>query len=576
MKDRVKKEPTDLISAWNSYLLLVGLALLVFFNVLFNDFVFLDNTYIVNNPVIAHFDFMKIIQNESNTSGGFFRPLTALYFGVVYTIGLHEAFLFHLLQVIFRVIVGCLLFSIFSTFFKRTVALFLAAVYTVHPINYSTTAYISNSADALYMLIGIVASYLVVKNIWTERKRFLILIILFLGLLAKESGVLFFGFILLYIFLFRRKEFTFYFWGELITLLLYLGLRYVSNGFPPTDNSLIPITQLPLMERLLSVPQIIYYYLKNSFLPLYLGINNLWYVKAMTWKEFYLPLLYILFFMGSLVSLGFYCLKTSKTLFKKYLFFSIIFAGGLSAYLQIIPLDYTVAGRWFVFPMIGLLGILGIVLELTTRSSKKLFAVFAIVVILYAARSVYTSNVFDNNLSFFTYATDSTPNFFNHYALARTLYGEKQYDQALIQIKKSQNLLDYDLSYALEGNIHRKLGDEKKAVVAYKTSLEFHDKESHAYESILYLELIKYLLREEKYMKAEKLLYEALPRNMRDEQMWILFAYTEYHLKQTKQAIAALKEAYTISPHDPTLFQMHNAIKEHEQFPEEITERLLK
>jgi len=262
-------------------------------------------------------------------------------------------------------------------------------------------------------------------------------------------------------------------------------------------------------------------------------------------------------------------------LFKTYIFFLFFFCFGLSAYLQIVPLDYTVASRWFIFPMIGLLGLVGIFLEAAYKYTKHLALLAIILIALLSMRTIYLNTIWNNNVSLFTYAASKNSNYFNNYALASTLYANGNYKEALPYVKLSEASFAYDIAYALEGNIHKQLGDKKNEEKAYKKSLALHEDTPHPYEVVTYINLSKYLLETKSYSEAEKLLYEALHRNAKNDTLWILLSYTEYQLQQYDKAGASLKQAYVINSRNLAIHDIYIHLIKKEPLPASFEHNLL-
>src|SRR5579864_338112 len=66
--------------------IIIILGLVVFFNSLFNGFVWDDNTYLINNPEIHTFNLEVVLGKNLFNYSGFYRPIPALYFAGLYTI----------------------------------------------------------------------------------------------------------------------------------------------------------------------------------------------------------------------------------------------------------------------------------------------------------------------------------------------------------------------------------------------------------------------------------------------------------------------------------------------------------
>ena len=116
----------------------------------------------------------------------------------------------------------------------------------------------------------------------------------------------------------------------------------------------MPITLLPLGQRILTVPAIVLYYLKTFIYPSTLDFFQIWVVKHPTYTNFLVPLFADSLFIAVTVLLGVYVYRKQNSLFLPYLFFTLWFLAGLGFHMQLVPLDLTVSERWFYsFPSSG-------------------------------------------------------------------------------------------------------------------------------------------------------------------------------------------------------------------------------
>src|SRR6185503_7649111 len=112
-------------------------------------------------------------------------------------------------------------------------------------------------------------------------------------------------------------------------------------------------------------------YLKTFAFPVSLTHNQLWVISQISFQSFYFPLIVVCMFFTFISLAGLYVRKKSNKLFKSYIFLTLWFLIGLAIHLNIFPLDQTVADRWLYLPLVGLLGMIGVGLELIIINKKK-------------------------------------------------------------------------------------------------------------------------------------------------------------------------------------------------------------
>jgi tetratricopeptide (TPR) repeat protein len=343
-------------------LLLCLIAFGVYFPVLFNGFVGDDFLQIVQNTDVHSVkNFLHFFASSTYESGGaegvagiFYRPVMMVSFALIYHFFGATPLPYHLLQLIVHIANGILLYWFLRRFFSSMWAFGVGLIFLIHPINSEAVVYSANLQDVLFFFFGMVGMNILRKkraNVWLVSLFFL------LSLFSKESGVLFLLISSLYCWLFMREHFRSRILLNGAVLVLYLFLRYGVARMYLNHGAVVPIYSAPLWERLLNIPAIVVYYMKTFFWPFSLGVEQFWLIRSVGVGDFFFPLLICLGLLGLLVMGARYLWRLKRKLFSSYLFFCCWFAIGLVLHLQLIPLDATVADRWFYFPIVGVLGL---------------------------------------------------------------------------------------------------------------------------------------------------------------------------------------------------------------------------
>ena len=419
--------------------ILIGL--LVYGLSLFNGFVWDDEEQIVNNVFVHSVKNIPLLFQSStfNTGGAgvsagtYYRPLMMTFFSFVYQLFGPNPFFFHLFQLFFHILTAILVYLMFKHFFKEMTAFFMAIIFLVHPAGVESVAYISAVQDIFYVLFGILAFYIVIKNRakFEFKNIFLINTLLFLSLLSKETAILFFIIIFIYQLIFDRKfifENLIFF---MMTVGIYALLRFALAGvfFTPYHNA--PIVQLSLWQRIMMIPAIFFYYLKLFFYPLDLAVMQHWVIRTLDFRML----------LGSL-SAGILALLLWKKRFNRnFIFFFLWFIITIFPYLQIFPLDMTVAERWFYLPVVGLLGMMGAV---WSKSGNKLVIMGVIIIAIFSIRSFFRTMDWKNGLTLYGRDIKISKGAFdleNNYGVE--LFRAGDYQEAKVHFLKSTELAPY-------------------------------------------------------------------------------------------------------------------------------------
>jgi 4-amino-4-deoxy-L-arabinose transferase-like glycosyltransferase len=152
---------------------------------LFNGFVWDDDSYIRNNPLVQSFNLPDIF---SSFSMGNYHPLTMFSLAIEYKLfGLNEAG-FHVVSLVLHLLN---VFLVFNLILRLTgqfqIAIVASLLFGIHPMHVESVAWISERKDLLYSAFFLVALIYYVKFTQNETKKYYFLSLLFflLSLLSK-------------------------------------------------------------------------------------------------------------------------------------------------------------------------------------------------------------------------------------------------------------------------------------------------------------------------------------------------------------------------------------------------------
>lgn len=394
------------------FIIIIGL--IVFLNTLFNGFVLEDRAEIVRNPSVhsvTNIPNIFLHQVGGQETITYYRPLLFTVYTLLYALFQENTFPYHAVQIFFHIGNAILLFLIFKKFLRNTIAFFLALIFLVHPINEETVAWITNMQEVLFLFFGLLSVYLLQRTKAGYKTIIAASLCLFLSLLSKETGILFFVIALLSVFLWKRSVVAFHVLCSCIAGVLYVLLRltaYISLQ----KEALVPIMKLTFWERMTNVPAIIFYYIKTFFFPKDLVVYHSWVIQRIRIDTFFLPLFMDNLFFLILVLMCILIIKKTKKP-AIVLFFSLWFVLGLAFHLQIFPLDFTVADHFFNFPLIGLLGFLGLFFQSFTfnKAMVRICGILAtLILIVFSLRTIVRNTNWESQTAILSHDERVSPN----------------------------------------------------------------------------------------------------------------------------------------------------------------------
>jgi tetratricopeptide (TPR) repeat protein len=584
------------------FLLFILIGIAVYFPIFSNGYILDDLRYIINNPEIHQINLPVLLGPNKFNSSLYYRPVEAVYFAFLYSLFRDQAFFYHFLQLTLHITASLLIFLLSSRFFTKRIACFLALIFLVHPINVESVAWISATNNQLSLSFGIAAFLLAMDRRLDPPTLSFTVVLLLLGALSRDVGVLFVPLIITYRYFFKK--------GNLKPLLLSgIGVGVASVlmrlfiGKPTAVlYEEIPIAALPFWERMLNAPAIFTFYLTTFFYPQRLVFQQDWVVNKLTLQSFQLPLLFnVAFFVFLCLVLSMLYKHDTRAAgtdtppahaqshkltkrrrllledgwFWPFAFFSLWFIIGIAPLLQIVPLTMTVAERYFYFPIVGILGMIGVGIEALCTSfpryRKVYYACALILLSLYSMRTLIRTFDWKDLRTLYGHDVKEHPD--NHKlnsGYANQLVKAGEIDEALPFAKKAVSLHPTIDNLNKLGYIYQRKQQYKAAYDAYAQALALavadppHGEFYKEAERLVYENIAILLLLQQNYDELGRFIRtHALKRYPNDAKFYLFLVYTEYGMQHKEAALQAAARANQLSPgkvSGVTMYNIHHSL----------------
>ncbi len=558
------------ISTRTAAAVLLFLGLVVYFNALFNGFIIGDDEdQIIQHPYIRsianiprNFTGSTYFRAESNQAYGlYYRPLMQSVYAVLYSFFGADPLWFHLAQLVLHSINALFVFLLFRAVMRKPIALLLSIIFLVHPINSETVLHSANMQDVLFTLFGIAALLLLVTLQKISMRRYLLVgALLLLSLFSKESGLLFVLLTGVWMVLVAKDNvFKIALVGS-TALGIYVVFRFMVAQIPLHATTISPFIRAPASARFLNLPKIVASYVIATVWPQRLSSSHFWLVEHVTVADFYLPLAIVgLVLVGAIY--GYRRITNAKLRFW-YIFFLIWLVIGIGMHSQLLVLlDDTLAFRWFYVPLVGVLGMVGIVLTSVRAQRLKLFWMSAtIIVLLLSVRTVIRTFDWRNSWTLTVRDLAISPgNYFLENNLGTLFIRQKQYDQAKPYIVSSvarypymSNLNNMALILAHEGQFEKARQYFERSLVAGGGYGVYQN----------YINVLLYMMKD--YKAVKQVSTTALEYYPEGPYLWIALAQAEYALGNTEAALTAARRALLLTD-SALIVEVYSAITENRE-----------
>ena len=576
---KVKNKKTSGLKDWMVALLIAGFGFLLYANSIQNGYV-LDDELVCSRNSFVQSGFAGLgdiftgswYEGFNGEKDRYYRPMMLAGFAIEKQLFGHQAWVYHLMNVLTFALLLFLLYHVLRLMFSKrsywlpvTVCLLFAA----HPIHTEVVANIK-SRDELYAMLGLLGMIYGLLR-YTQDSQNKHLIIAFssyaFALLAKESSLAFLALAPLTLYFF--SDFSFQRIGKLTGGYILLAAGYllirmqvissepvafetIDNGLFSTDSSsdqlATAIGMLGKYMGLLIFPHPLSFDYSYNQIPI-VGWGNI-------------GVLVSLLISGGLIAYAIWRTKQKDPI--SYAVFWMIITFVVTSNILLL-IGATFAERFMFIPSLGFCIIVGLLIHQYLQKdllspTKPYYALMGVVLLLFSAKTITRNQVWESNFTLFSADVGTAGNSTrvqSHYAKA--LYDEAMVtkdgarkkeilEQALQHFQKSIEIYpDYVSCYQNMGLAYDAYGQKDKALEAYLKGIEIKDDYFPLWTNtgLLYYNLKKYP-EAVRYLKQAAQLAPNNPTTIRGLGM----AYKSAN--QVEEAIEYLKLSHDMEPNNIT------------------------
>ncbi len=418
-------KPAPLRSRWREYLerpglpevLLSILTVCVYARSLTLGFVYDDHGLFDNPFILSWKNVLKAFNEDTSLehASNFYRPLTALWQGLVYKLAATSPIGWHLSAILLYTLCVVLVFRLsVSLLNNRGLAMLAAAVFALHPAHVEAVTWVSDSADPLLTALVLFSALAFLRwlrsgsPVWWATSWLLAAACCF----VKETGVLMPALLLV---LALCVESTV---SEPAILMTGFSFLLSSCGFLVLRSHILhgfshPLSTAGNREMVLTLPAALWFYFSHLVFPVSLGpCYPLAFVSNWRSEAFVLPLLLL---TAILAVTGWLFRRMSER--RLFWFCAVWMLVPLAAplYLKLFPDFELVHDRYLFIPTIAFgVALAAAVRALSSKAPERranysLAIATAVLLMASAAETIYCQGVWQSDTSLFQRAVDLTP-----------------------------------------------------------------------------------------------------------------------------------------------------------------------
>lgn len=475
----------------------------MYFNSLFNGFVFDDSFQVLNNPWLKSPEFIPQIFS-SNVWGfegretSYYRPLThIIYMIAAYVFGLNP-WGFHFVNVLFHTGTSILVFLIGSRVLKEysfQMSSFLifppfvaASLFAVHPIHTEAVAWVAGIADlsSTFLLLGSLYLYIRTSDNASSllNPSYLLSVgLFFLATLCKEPALTLPLILISYDYTLGKYNMTLASYFKRYSLYLISGCAYFVMRVHAL-KSFAPVKEHLEMSQFIDVFPLFTKYLQKLLVPFNLSIC---YVITPINSVFELRAMISLFITVAFLLLVLYSFKKSKMTF--FFLCCLIIPLLPSLYIPALGKSGVFAERYLYLPSFGFVMLLSLLIPYGLKkevSPRFIASVVVLLIVVYSIGTVYRNTIWKNDYTLWMDTTKKAPDAaLPHYNLGNELNSRGRIEEAIEQYQitlrieptKAEAHDNLGVAYAMKGEFDM-------AVTEFQLALQSNPYSPNAYNNL--------------------------------------------------------------------------------------------
>ena len=485
---RTKTSITTLLT-----MVIIGISVAVYFNALFNGFVYDDGTQVLANNWIKDVRFIPDIFSSSvaafdkilgPVASNYYRPIMHLiYMANYYIFGL-KPWGFHLVNIVMHTGVTILVFIIAQLLFAKsesavslsstTTSFFIGLLFATHPIHTEAVTWIASLPELCFSLFLLLSLYFYIRSWEGLRNSYIFSVISFLlATLCKETALTLPIILIVYDYTFNNgKERIPVFVKRYIPYLMVVGVYLIMRfnalgGFAPQKSH----PELSMYQYLINIFPLFTQYLEKLILPTNL---NAFYVLH--------PINSVFEATGVVslcVTVAFIALIIIAQRKDKIAFFGLFFI-----VIPLLPVLYipgvgenTFAERYLYLPSFGFMVLLALFLArvgvFMPKGAVTITLIFLVVIGFYSIRTIKRNAVWKDDYILFSDTVKKSPDgAIPHSMLGYALAYGWHTDEAIEQYGMALTLKPYNpVTHNNLGSAYAEKGFIDKAIEEYKVAI---------------------------------------------------------------------------------------------------------
>ncbi len=535
-------------------LTIIFVSFLAFSNSSLGEFVYDDITLIQTNNSLNSLSkipelFLQSYFGEGNIAGTY-RPLTMVSFALNYAISGLEPYSYHLVNITINTINSLLVYWIVKYYSQsKLLSIFTALLFSVHPVHSEAVAAIYGRPELLVTMFLLITWIAYVKSSANKYYYFISLLTYFLSLFCKESGIVFFGILLLVQFCTKTswKEKLIpeaKSWGYILTTIPYLIIRTLVTGAfgVPKGGQLLGAENF--LTRLYTMSLGYVQYFKMLVWPFNLATEyDYSIIPKTTTLNLTASLSLILIFL--IIAIAFW--QSGK---KPIIGFAILFFFITTSIVSNIffPTGILIAERVIYLPLASICLLLAAFFYQFYQLGWQRLSLlsFTLVLSLMITATYYRNLDFQNNISLFTSVVKVSPTHAKAtYALADAYEKKGDLSQAEIYYKKALTLNPGLTNiYAFLANLYISQNRRQEAQILLTQALNIHGDLHYVYVSLARL------YRDQKdYQKAIEYYQLGIKSGRQDARLEHELGLVFYIAQEFEAAKLTMKKAIELDPY---------------------------